>query len=333
MDQNDRASFAQAMELAVAQQEVELRTPGSIVQEPRRGGKPFLYWHRYNASGTLEKSYVGPAGSLQEEKGRAALYDLLLIREASKKLRKLGFLAADSDTSLTLGALFNAGVFAHGGILVGTHAYAVLLNMLGARVVPYSLTEDVDIAARLELAAPLRKTFMNILKETGLPFLEVPPFNRKHAPTSFKVRGKKLKVDLLVQAKKEFYKPVFVRALGTYAVGLPFLNYLTKNAVQSLVIGKDRLVPVMVPQAGRFCVHKLAVSALRGSTSTKAEKDIFQSAVMAAVIARDREYEIDEAFDEADIAMRKKISEGAAKALKYLEKYPEAAQILVRLIQ
>lgn len=36
-DQNDQASFAQAVEIAFAQSRVELRTPGAPVQEPRRG--------------------------------------------------------------------------------------------------------------------------------------------------------------------------------------------------------------------------------------------------------------------------------------------------------
>jgi hypothetical protein len=38
-DHNDQASFAQAVEIALAQSRVELRTPGALVQEPRRGGR------------------------------------------------------------------------------------------------------------------------------------------------------------------------------------------------------------------------------------------------------------------------------------------------------
>lgn len=59
-DQNDKASFAQAVEIALAQSQIELRTPGTLVQEPRRGGRPFLYWHRYTPDGKLEKQCTFP---------------------------------------------------------------------------------------------------------------------------------------------------------------------------------------------------------------------------------------------------------------------------------
>jgi hypothetical protein len=37
-DQNDRSSFAQAVEIALVQSHLELCTPGTVVQEPWRGG-------------------------------------------------------------------------------------------------------------------------------------------------------------------------------------------------------------------------------------------------------------------------------------------------------
>jgi hypothetical protein len=49
-------------------------------------------------------------------------------------LRKAGFAAADNSAALTIATLYNAGVFSHGGVLVGSHAFGALLNGLGVRM-------------------------------------------------------------------------------------------------------------------------------------------------------------------------------------------------------
>lgn len=331
-DHNDMASFAQAVEITLAQSHVELRTPGTLVQEPRRSGRPFLYWHRYSPEGKLEKHYVGPLGGAGEATATQQIQELLLLRDTSKKLRKLGFAAVDNSTALTLAVLCNAGVFDRGAVLVGTHAYGALLNSLGARVIPSPLTEDVDIAARLELATVPSRALLDVLKETGLPFVEVPSLRRAEPPTSFKVRGQKLKVDLLVPAKGEPYRSVLVPVLGAYAIGLPYLDYLLHEPVRSIVIGKDRLVPVALPQPGRYCVHKLAVSALRSSGSAKSDKDVLQAAVLASVLATTREFELEEATDAATRTLKLKARSGATQALRLLEdNYPEAARLIERI--
>lgn len=331
-DHNDQASFAQAVEIALSQSHVALHTPGTLIQEPRRGGRPFVYWHRYTPDGKLEKQYVGPVDGEGEAAATQHIQELLLLRDTSKKLRKLGFATVDNSTALTLAVLYNARVFDHGAVLVGTHAYGALLNSLGARTIPSPLTEDIDIAARLELATVPSRDLLNILKETGLPFVEVPSLRRAGPPTSFKVRGQRLKVDLLVPAKGEPYRSVAVPALGAHAIGLPYLDYLLHEPVRSIVVGKDRLVPVALPQPGRYCVHKLAVSALRAPGSSKADKDVLQAAVLAAVLAATREFELEEAAEEATRMLRQKARRGATQALRLLgDDYPEAVGLLERL--
>jgi hypothetical protein len=331
-DHNDQASFAQAVEIALTQQQVELGSPGTLVQEPRRGGKPFVYWHRYTPDGKLAKRYIGSLGGAEEETARHQQQELPLLRETSKKLRKLGFAAVDNSTALTLAVLYNAGVFHRGPILVGTHAYGALLNDLGVRIIPSPLTEDVDIATRLELATVPSKSLLDILRETGLPFVEVPSLKRTEPPTSFKVRGQRLKVDLLVPAKGEPYRSVAVPVLGAHVIGLPYLEYLLHDPVRSIVIGKDRLIPVALPQPGRYCVHKLAVSALRSSGSAKTNKDILQATVLAAVLSSTREFSLEEAIDETSRGLRQKARHGAGQARRLLgSNYPEAVGLLERL--
>jgi len=110
------------------------------------------------------------------------------------------------------------------------------------------------------------------------------------------------------------------------------LDYLLHEPVRSIVIGKDRLVPVVLPKPGRYCVHKLAVSTLCQSGSSKADKDIFQATVLAAVLSVMREYELEEAANEADRTLRQRVRRGATQALRLLGKnYPEAVELMERL--
>lgn len=82
----------------------------------------------------------------------------------------LGFYSADNSTLVTVASLCIAGVFGGGGVLVGTHAYGVILNELGVSASLMAMTEDVDVAraARVELTAPPDDSVLGLLKQTGL---------------------------------------------------------------------------------------------------------------------------------------------------------------------
>jgi hypothetical protein len=67
----------------------------------------------------------------------------------------------------------------------------------------------------------------------------------------------------VVPAKGASYGALAVPELGAHATGLPHFAYLLKEPMPSVLPGRDRIVPIVVPHPGRFCVHKLAVYSLR----------------------------------------------------------------------
>src|SRR6266568_3889383 len=144
-----RTAYAQAKELALAQHQVSLTTPGSL-QVERRGERRFVYRYRYDVSGERVREYLGPEGDeatlTKVAEANAEIGDAQTIGDYSRDLRRLGFYSADNSTLVTVASLFNAGIFTGGGLLVGTHAFGVLLNDLGVRASPFPLTEDVDLA-------------------------------------------------------------------------------------------------------------------------------------------------------------------------------------------
>jgi hypothetical protein len=328
-----RTVYAQAKELATAQKAVPLLTAGSLQTEQRAGGK-FVYRYRYNAAGKRLAEYLGPEADAttaeKVERAKEEIGDQAAITEYSQKLRRIGFHSADNSTLVTLASLFNAGVFSGGGVLVGTHAFGTILNELGVTAaVP--MTEDVDVVARsVELAALPEGGFIEVLKQTGLPFHEVPSLKRRAASTSFKVRGSALKVDLLVPARGKPYESVKIPGLGAHAMGLPYLEYLLKATMLSVVIGRDRIVPVTVPHPGWFCLHKLALYELRsGSDNAKREKDLFQAVLLAAALAQDQDFLLLEAIDGMDAKLRSKLKSGVRRALTLLKDGPAEAMRLL----
>jgi hypothetical protein len=333
-----RTTYAQAKELALAQEQVPLLTAGSIQAEQRAGGQ-FVYRYRYDAVGKRIVEYLGPRGdektTAKVERARQEIQDQEALASYSQSLRKIGFYSADNSTVVTVASLFNAGVFGKGAVLIGTHAFGILLNELGVSAVPFPLTEDVDVARarRIEIAALPEGGLLTLLKQTGLPFHEVPGLKRGEPPTSFKVRGRKLKVDLLVPSDRTPYRAVQVPELGAYATGLPFLGYLLEDAAMSVLIGRDRVVPVAVPHAGRFCVHKFALQRLRGqSDEPKREKDMFQAVTLAAILAREQDFSLRDAIDAMNKPLRMRARPAAVRAIKILkEDHPAAAQMLESL--
>lgn len=331
-----RTVYAQAKELALAQKTVPLLTAGSLQTEERAGGK-FVYRYRYDASGKRITEYLGPfsdvATAAKFEQAKEEIADQAEIAEYSLKLRRIGFYSADNSTVVTVASLFNAGVFGAGGVLVGTHAFGAILNELGVSASPFPMTEDVDVArARtIELAAMPEGGFLDLLKQTGLPFHEVPTLKRGGPSTSFKVRGRRLKVDLLVPARGKPYAPVKLPDLKAHAVGLPYLEYLLKATSSSVLIGRDRIVPVTVPHPGWFCLHKLALYELRtGGDNPKREKDVVQAAVLASALAQDQDFLLTEAIAGMDAKLRSKVKAGARRALALLKGAPAEA---VRLLE
>ncbi len=334
-----RTTYAQAKELALAQQEVPLLTAGSLQVEKRAGGQ-FVYRYRYDAAGKRVAEYLGAQSdektTAKVEQARQELRDQEALAAYSQSLRKIGFYSADNSTVVTVAALFNAGIFGRGAVLVGTHAFGVILNELGVSASPFPLTEDVDVARaqRIEIAALPDGGLLTLLKQTGLPFHEVPRLKRGEPSISFKVRGRKLKVDLLVASDRTPYRPIRVPELGAYATGLPFLAYLLEHSVMAILIGRDRIVPVAIPHAGRLCIHKLALFSLRaGSDDSKREKDIFQSAMLAAILAEQHDFSLHEAIDAMNKPLRIRAKPGAMRAIKMLQAdYPAAVEIIERLV-
>jgi len=280
--------FAELAGAAAEQSQAFVGTPGTLAQRANETGTRF-WVHRFSdALGRRHETYLGksedPAVARAVEALRERIDATNSVISRVRLLARAGFATVDRKAFATLASLHNHGLFRAGALLIGSHAYGALLNGLGVRAVPYA-TEDVDIARREALALPGIPAFLDILRETGIEFFEVPALDRRAPSTSFaEPGGSHLRVDLLVPSKNEDYPVIPVPELKAHAKALPYLAYLLGASQEVPALSPHGIVLVRTPTPERYAVHKLIVSQLRDKASSKAGKDLRQAATLIEAV-------------------------------------------------
>lgn len=311
--------YSSVVERARTQSQIPLHSPGSAARKTV-DGKTYVYWRMYLASGKHKEVSLGRAGEpgtdVALEAKRLESAEMRELATDLQLLRKAGFAAADNSSALTLATLFNAGIFSHGGVLVGSHAFGALLNSLGVRLAANHASEDIDIgrAGKISVAIPEDRSILDILRESSLPFFEVPELDPRKPSTSFKARGQPIKVDLLVPGT-EAYETRALPQIQADATGLPYFRYLVANATHGFVLGKGHVVPVMLPDPARFALHKLIVSTLRDpSRALEADKDCRQATVLIDALMEKSPAWLTEACEDLEASARPRIALAAEQA-------------------
>lgn len=198
--------------------------------------------------------------------------------------------------------LERAGVFLVGGVLVGSHAFALYGNMLGVQWQSEIIcTHDIDIAGENHIAVGLINKPVDLkqaLLDADMGFVEVPALDRKSPSTGFRIQGKQLSVDILTpMIGKPVSKPIFISALNTYAEPLRFLDYLLEDTQPATIVARAGIV-VNIPSPARYALHKLVTAERRPTAlQTKNIKDITQAEQLLSVLHEDRPGDIQIACD------------------------------------
>lgn len=220
-------------------------------------------------------------------------------------LRVAGANCVDSAAARVLKALADSGLFRLGGVLVGTYAFLVLGNVLGVRWGAVARTEDTDIAAETALSVALPQLESNIpslLQSLEMGFLPVPALDPREPSTSYKVRGKNLRVDFLTPAiGKRRTKPVLIQRLGMSATPLEMLDFLIESPLATVAVNGGGTY-VNVPDAARFALHKLVIADQRPLVQqSKAAKDKEQAILLLNQLEVDRAGDVEQAIDRAHL--------------------------------
>jgi hypothetical protein len=283
--------------------------PGTFVTKMVKG-EVYYYFQYSEPGGSKRQLYIGRKDSSSDklvksyQEARAVFEeDAAGIQRLCALLRAGGALLTDSASARVLRALSDGGVFRLDGVLVGTHAFLALGNVLGVRWDGGSIrTQDIDIDAEPTLSVAFPgpgSDIPGVLEELQMGFLPVPQLDPRKPSTSFVVRGKGLRLDLLTPLRgRRVQKPVFIPRLKAAAQAVPFLDFLIKRPVRGAIVDSGGVL-VNVPDPARFAIHKLIVSGEREAVMhTRREKDLNQAAQVFSILLEDRPGDIKIAWKE-----------------------------------
>jgi hypothetical protein len=298
-----QTAYARLLDLLMTTEAGDPAADATMVSKTIRGRR---YWYaQRQEQGKKVQRYIGPETaevSALIERWRRSRGDATTRAELIAMARAGGAYlvsAAEADVLTRL-----APVFRIGGVLVGSHAFAVLGNMLGVRWLDSMVrTEDVDIAHDHRIAVALARDGepANIPQALGDVLPKFSVLNPTDPATSFRVRGAEVEVEILTPlVGKERQGPIQIAALGAAATPLRFLDYLIEETQPGAVLGGSGVL-VNVPRPGRFALHKLIVASRRSRGAlgvTKAPKDRAQASALLRVLLAELPGEITLAWKE-----------------------------------
>jgi hypothetical protein len=257
-------------------------------------------YHYFQAMlpGGRRQIYLGPdseeirrlieARQATEEEVRA---DEEMVQRLAAQIMAGGVSPIQSEMARVITRLADSGVFRVGGVLVGTVAFKILGTHLGVSWKGLTQTQDVDLTSddRIAVAVPdLKADVPAAIESLRMGFFPVPRLSLKEPSTSYAIRGKTLRVDLLTPARRGSTTPVFIRRLNAAAAPLRYLDYLIEEPISAVMLAGSPCL-VKVPQPARFALHKLIVSQERDPTvAAKKEKDLLQADSLLALLREDR---------------------------------------------
>ena len=333
------ATHADLENHASAQREVLVGTPGSVVVRRNATGTAFYARQFYDHDGVKRDRYIaGPVGSpaadALAESWRTRIAEANDLLVSVRILVREGYHAMAPKPFAAVAALASSGLFAAGALLIGTHAFAAIVNRLGIRASAFP-TEDIDIARpeALARASVPEGGFLGALRQSGIDFVPIPEFDPRTPSTRFKEAGRsRLHVYLLVPAEGREVTIRAVPELDAHATALPYLRYLLAESQPGIVLSRHGVIAVRTPLPERLALHKLLVSQLRTGRNEKSLKDLRQATVLVAALCDLFPGSLTEAFAALPATALKHVRKSLAQAMPSLEAHPAALEEMAPLV-
>jgi len=292
----------------------------------RKRSKDRDYWHfQWRDGEAIRNKYVGPVND-------AAITDRVerfaTLKASFKRRQTLvrALIAArlptpDELSGRIVEAFWKAGFFRLRGVLVGTLAFQAYAGVLGVELGRRPLmTRDADFAQFWGISENINDSIappLEILHTVDSTFRAVPHSQDPFVSTRYR-SGRDYLVDFLTPNRgsdEHQGKPARMRALaGTGAEPLRHLDFLIHEPERSVLLHAGG-IPVTVPRAEAFAVHKLIVAVERVNQA-KSPKDIEQAGILIDALAIRRPVELARSWQRACTAGRnwqRKLDSGRAR--------------------
>lgn len=198
------------------------------------------------------------------------------------------------------------GFFRVGGLLIGTHAFQAMGNLLSVRWLSGEKALDVDFAharknVSLALPANARINVHGALESLEMGLLPITQFNGIAGTQYRNPDDMELRLDFVTSRVRNSGQPVVMPGLNLALEPLKFMEYSLQDTTQGCVLGRGGACMVNLPAPERYAVHKLIVYGERPvSQRAKAGKDILQAACLVEYfLATGRQTEFNTAWRDA----------------------------------
>ena len=193
-----RTLYAELQELALAIGATENlgEAPGAIVSKTVRGNS-YLYYQYRDLDGRTRQAYLGPNDPTTrgladriKERPRDRREDLQRLDEVRAAFVGAGGFTAEHAPLRVLKAFADAGILNPGlgnAVLVGTHAFNAMGNLLGVRWASQMQTQDIDLAGEADIDIAVRSvetSVPNVLDKLDMGFIPVPTLDPRSPSTS-----------------------------------------------------------------------------------------------------------------------------------------------------
>ncbi len=261
-------------------------------QKLARKGQDYWYFAYRDLDRKVRMAYVGPNDAR-----------VLALVERFERTRQDKPLAPQAQAALALGCaptapkhfriikrLSEYGFFRAGGVLIGTHAFLAMGNLLGVRWSEGAATLDFAHAGRnvsVALPADLRIDVHGALESLEMGLLPMAQFDGRAGAQYRNPADQELRLDFVTSSATRSGKPVVMPDLNLTLEPLKFMQFSLEGTTQGCLISRTGACIVNLPAPERYAVHKLIISGERPlAERAKATKDLLQAASLAAYFAQ-----------------------------------------------
>ncbi len=316
--------FAELLQRSLdAEFDAEYRENGTFVRKTSKGRE---YWHfQWREGERIRNKYVGPVND-QSITDRVMRFSRLKAGFKRRQTLVRALIAAGLPTPDPLSgriveAMWKAGFFRLRGVLVGTLAFQTYAGLLGVKLGRRPLmTQDADFAQFWGISENIGESLappITILRGVDPSFAELPNLGDPFVSTRYR-NDRDYLVDFLTPNRgsdEHQGKPARMRSLaGSGAEPLRHLDFLIHRPQRSVLLHGGG-IPVTVPRAERFAVHKLIVAVDRVNQA-KSVKDIQQAQTLIEALSFRRPAELADSWNTAWAAgkqWRRKLESGRAR--------------------
>jgi hypothetical protein len=263
-----QTSYAELLDMAGSAEKARFGTLQGSFHRRQIKGKTYLYFNFRDVNGRGRSAYVGPESErvqcliLEFEQSTVA-QRLTALNQRAKACIALGCSGMPTKQFRIVQKLAGYGFFRAGGVLVDTHAFGLIGNMLGLCWTSSGRAMDIDFAhadpsisialrADSEISAPDAITSL----EAGL--LPIREFSGRTAAQRHQLEESDLHIQF-VTANAKRSRVSQTPNTGIEMESVKFTDFLLEEAVHGVAFAKSGACLINLPDPARFAVHNLVV--------------------------------------------------------------------------